>query len=111
MALPLLVVVLVLAWLAFTQLGKVSRARAHELVSSGALLVDVRTESEFASGHLQGATNVPLDQLREHAQSLVGAHKPIVVYCASGIRSASARRILRRAGAEDVFDLGAMSRW
>lgn len=103
--------VLVIAWLALTRLGKVSSARAHELVAAGATLVDVRTESEFASGHLPGAMNVPLDRLATQAPSLVGAHKPIVVYCASGMRSGAAKRALRRAGAGEVYDLGGMSRW
>jgi phage shock protein E len=102
---------LVLAWLALTRLGKISSARAHELVAGGATLLDVRTESEFASGHLPGAINVPLHGLSERGASLAGAQKPIVVYCASGVRSAAAKRALRRAGANEVYDLGAMSRW
>jgi phage shock protein E len=102
---------LILAWLALTRLGKISRARAHELAASGALLVDVRTESEFESGHVPGAVNAPLDRLSKDAPSLVKAGKPIVVYCASGVRSASAKRTLRAAGAAQVYDLGGMGRW
>ena len=101
---------LVALWLAFTRLGKISSARAHELVAKGAVLVDVRTESEFAGGHVPGATNVPLGGLSTQAAELAGRGKPIVVYCASGVRSAGAKRILHGAGAE-VHDLGAMSRW
>jgi rhodanese-related sulfurtransferase len=101
---------LVVAWMALTRLGKISRERAHELVAGGALLIDVRTESEFASGHLPGATNVPLGHLSAEASALAGKGQPIVVYCASGVRSAGAKRVLRAAGAE-VYDLGAMGRW
>jgi rhodanese-related sulfurtransferase len=97
-------------WVALTRLGKISGARAHELVAGGAELLDVRTEGEFASGHVDGATNVPLDRLAGQAKGLTSHGKPLVVYCASGVRSAMAKRILRRAGAE-VYDLGAMSRW
>jgi rhodanese-related sulfurtransferase len=97
-------------WLAMTRLGKVSRSKAHELVAGGARLIDVRTEAEFASGHVRGATNVPLDRLGRLAAQLASEGKPLVVYCASGVRSAVAKRALRRAGAE-VYDLGAMSRW
>ncbi len=107
-ALPLGLVVL---FFVFTRLGKVAPAKAHGLVEGGALLVDVRTEAEFASGHLPGALNVPLDRLSGKAAPLVEKGKPIVVYCASGMRSASAKRILARAGAGEVYDLGAMSRW
>jgi rhodanese-related sulfurtransferase len=107
----LLLAGLVVAWLVLTRLGKISSARAHELVARGATLVDVRTESEFASGHLPGAINVPLHGLPERGAPLAGARKPIVVYCASGMRSAAAKRVLRRAGATEVYDLGGMSRW
>lgn len=97
-------------WVAVTRLGKVSSAKAHELVAGGARLLDVRTEGEFASGHLPGATNVPLDRLSARATDLARDGRPLVVYCASGVRSALARRVLRRAGAE-VHDLGAIRRW
>src|SRR5690349_13648458 len=98
------------AWLALTRLGKISSKRAHELVAAGARLIDVRTESEFAAGHLPGATNVPLDRLRARAADLAREGKPLIVYCASGVRSAGAKRTLRAAGA-NVQDLGAMRRW
>jgi rhodanese-related sulfurtransferase len=98
------------AWLALTRLGKISSKRAHELVGAGAQLLDVRSESEFASGHVPGATNVPVDRLSARAAALAQEGRPIVVYCASGMRSGGAKRILHKAGAE-VYDLGAMSRW
>ena len=103
--------ILVLAWLVVTQLGKVSSSRARELVAGGAELIDVRTRGEYAQGHLPGAKNVPLDELSAQAGSLATAGKPLVVYCQSGVRSARAKHLLRRAGASDVHDLGAMSRW
>jgi rhodanese-related sulfurtransferase len=99
-----------LAWLALTRLGKVSSKRAHQLVEAGAQLIDVRSESEFASAHVPGATNIPLDRLAGQAGRLAGEGRPLVVYCASGVRSAMAKRALRRAGAE-VYDLGTMRRW
>ncbi len=103
--------VLIVLWLALTRLGKISGAKARELVAAGAQLVDVRTEAEFVSGHVDGAVNVPLDRVGTRAGSLVKSGKPIVVYCQSGMRSASAKRMLRAAGATEVYDLGAMSRW
>jgi phage shock protein E len=102
---------LVLTWAALTRLGKLSRGKAHELVDGGAVLVDVRTPEEFAAGHIAGATNVPLQKLPEEAKHLAEEHKPIVVYCRSGLRSGAARRLLRQAGIAHVYDLGAMSRW
>jgi rhodanese-related sulfurtransferase len=100
----------VLVWIVISRLGKVSPAEAHRLVGEGALLVDVRSPGEFAGGHLAGAINVPVDAISARAEELVKKGKPIVVYCASGMRSGSAASTLKRAGAK-VFDLGAMSRW
>ena len=104
-------IAVLVGFVVLTRLGKVAPAKARALVEGGALLVDVRTEAEFASGHLPGASNVPLDRLSHRAADLAGKGKPLVVYCASGMRSASAKRILARAGAGEVYDLGAMSRW
>ena len=74
-------------------------------------LVDVRSAAEFASGHLAGAINVPVGDLNAHLDPLGAKDKPIVVYCASGTRSAMARSALKGKGFAQVFNLGAMSRW
>ena len=66
-------------------------------VRDGALLLDVRTPGEFANGHLEGATNMPLDSLRAHLSSL-DKTRPIVVYCQVGLRGYLAERILKQAG-------------
>lgn len=97
-------------WFVMQRMGKVPPAQAHQLVEEGALLVDVRSPGEFAGGHLPAALNVPLPELNTRAAELAKKGKAIVVYCASGMRSASAARVLKQAGAQ-VFDLGAMSRW
>lgn len=97
-------------WIVFTRfVGKIPSAQAHELVSGGALLLDVRSPGEFAGGHLQGAKNIAVGELGRRIAE-VPKDKPVVVYCASGMRSASAARMLKRAGIE-AHDLGAMSRW
>ena len=102
-----------LAFLLFRRfVGKADPAAARQLVAEGALLLDVRSGGEFASGHLPGAVHVPLAELSGRLRD-VGSDKarPIVVYCASGIRSATAASQLRGAGYGAVHDLGAMSRW
>ena len=90
---------------------KVSPDKARTLVLGGARLVDVRTAGEHASGHLDGSLNVPVQELAKRMAELGEKTRPVVVYCASGMRSASAASMLRRAGFADVHDLGAMSRW
>lgn len=61
------------------------------------ILVDVRSEIEFANGHLEGALNLPVDNLRENLSSL-DKNKEIIVYCQVGIRGYIAERILRQNG-------------
>lgn len=99
---------IVVAFLLFKRLGQVSSQKARELVQGGALLLDVRTPAEFSSGHLPGAVNVPVSDLPKKVASLKKG--PVVVYCASGTRSAMARSMLKSHGFE-AFNLGAMSRW
>lgn len=92
--------------------GRVTRvdgAAARASVAGGALLLDVRSPAEFAQGHIEGAQNVPLDQLDRHVAALP-REVPVVVYCASGRRSDAAARRLATAGF-DARDLGGIGRW
>jgi phage shock protein E len=93
-------------------LGTLSSADARRWVSEGARLVDVRSPSEYASGHIEGAVNIPVQELPTRVGEL-GRDKarPIVVYCRSGSRSAHAKRLLEHAGFAKVGNLGPMSRW
>lgn len=84
--------------------------RARELVANGATLLDVRTHEEFVSHHLEGALNIPVQELPGRLGELGGVRGPIVVYCRSGGRSASAAQLLRGAGHE-VLDLGGIANW
>ena len=90
--------------------SRISGADARAKVAAGALLLDVRTEGEFRAGSLPGAQNVPVASLGARLGELDKA-RPVVVFCASGIRSASASATLRRAGFAEVHDLGPASAW
>lgn len=76
-----------------------------EVISSGAVIVDVRTKDEFKSGHLQNSINIPIDSLEQNIKKL-NKNKPIITCCASGARSAFARRILTSNGFEEVYNGG-----
>jgi phage shock protein E len=89
---------------------RIDGARARELVADGAHLVDVRSPGEFAGGHIQGAVNVPVDRIATLTDH-VPLDATVVVHCASGMRSARAVGLLKKAGYDKVFDLGAGSRW
>jgi rhodanese-related sulfurtransferase len=89
--------------------GVVSGAAAKEFVAKGALLIDVRTASEYAAGHVAGAINIPVDDLPSRLGE-IDRGRPIVVYCASGTRSGRAAQTLCGA-AYRVYDMGPMSKW
>lgn len=91
--------------------GKIAPEKARELVKAGATLLDVRTPAEWKRGHLDGAKHIPLQELASRTGDVGPKDVPVVVYCASGVRSRSARSILKRHGFSAVHDLGAMARW
>lgn len=89
--------------------NRISSADARAKVQAGALLLDVRTAAEFSAGAIPGAKNIPLQVLGSRLGEL-DKERPIVVYCASGMRSASALATLKQRGF-DAHDLGPASRW
>jgi phage shock protein E len=84
---------------------------AREMVSKGARLIDVRSPAEFAAAHIDGARNIPVGEIGNRTAELQPVDGPIVLYCASGARSAMAARTLRSAGFTKVYNLGPMSNW
>lgn len=67
-------------------------------------LIDVRTADEYELGHISGATNVPLDELRERLSS-IPADRPVYLYCGVGLRGYLASNILKEHGYKDVRNL------
>lgn len=104
-------VFLAMIYFFFLRAGRISGPVAKKLVEDGARLVDVRSPGEYAGGHIDGAVNIPVQELSERVAELAPNDKPIVVYCQSGMRSASAARFLRAAGFKSVHNLGAMRSW
>ncbi len=95
----------------FKSAGQISDQEARELLKQGAWLIDVRTPEEFGARHLAGAINVPLDALEVSVSKVVNdMAKPLLLYCASGMRSRLALKILQDAGYANVFDLGSYGR-
>lgn len=78
-----------------------------EALKAGAKIVDVRTPREFASGAYRGAVNIPLHMLRGRLKD-IPKNRPVVLYCASGTRSATAARILEKAGYQRVVNAGGL---
>ena len=90
---------------------RVTPEQAKKMVEGGARLLDVRSVEEFDSGHLDGALNIPVDELEKRLSELEPKGQGVVVYCRSGMRSARAAKTLAAAGFSEVGDLGGMSNW
>lgn len=76
-----------------------------ELVKNGAKIVDVRSKAEYASGHIKGSINIPLNELSRLPKSLKPEHT-IITCCASGMRSAAAKSQLKAMGFSQVHNGG-----
>jgi rhodanese-related sulfurtransferase len=81
------------------------KADLGAIIKSGAIIIDVRSKGEFQQGHLKGSINVPLKNIQEYLPKLK-KDKPVIVCCASGARSASARSIMRSKGFTEVYNGG-----
>lgn len=87
---------------------------AYELIASGAevTILDVRSEAEFLSGHIEGAVLLPVDEIEERAGSvLVDKDAVILVICQSGNRSQVASQELVNLGFTNVYDIGGIMSW
>lgn len=78
----------------------------EQALQKGAVIVDVRTKSEYAQGHVAGSKNIPLNEIKLKAETIRKWNKPVVAVCRSGSRSAMAKGVLQAAGIE-VYNGGA----
>lgn len=86
-----------------------SRAKSpdfSEMIKNDGIIIDVRTNSEFSSGHIKDSKNIPLNVLPHNLQKLKSKQKPVITCCASGMRSASAKKILESNGFTQVYNGG-----
>ncbi|MBK9249938.1 MAG: rhodanese-like domain-containing protein [Ignavibacteria bacterium] len=78
----------------------------NELAKQGAVILDVRSKGEYASGHIKNSINIPVDQLSNNLSKFKDKDAPIITCCASGMRSASAKGILKSNGYTNVHNGG-----
>ncbi|HMV34588.1 MAG TPA: rhodanese-like domain-containing protein, partial [Turneriella sp.] len=79
-----------------------NKVKIKEMLQNGAKVIDVRSRGEFSTGHFSGAINIPLDELPGKVSTIGKKDEPVIVYCASGMRSSSAQRVLQSAGFTNV---------
>lgn len=82
--------------------GAITGKAAHKLLAdlnATIVVLDVRTAQEFAAGHVKGAVNIPVQELKKRTGELPG-DKPVLILCRTGVRAATAYGILREARPE-----------
>ena len=80
-----------------------------DLVKQGAIILDVRSKGEYSGGHINGSINISVDTLGSNLGKLKDKNKTIITCCASGMRSASAKNILKSNGYTNVYNGGGWS--
>lgn len=75
----------------------------------GATVIDVRSSWEYADGHVDGAVNIPLDEITQRVNEIQGMKAPYLLYCQSGNRSGMATSILQKSGVDQVFNGGGLA--
>ena len=78
-----------------------------------AVLLDVREEAEYITGHAVNAVLLPVGELTDETalDAIPGPDTPVLVYCRSGYRSDLAARKLEGYGYEEIYDLGSLIGW
>lgn len=94
--------------------AKISPIDAKKLLDSQkqVVLLDVRTQAEYKKQHIPSSILIPWDAIeREASRKIKDKNATIIVYCASGSRSARAARILSALGYMNIYNLGGMFKW
>ncbi len=79
--------------------------------NDGAVLVDVRTEEEYQSGHIPKSINIPLHEIDSITQTISNHAVPLFVYCQSGARSNQAVTALSKMGYTNVKNIGGINNY
>lgn len=86
----------------FNALFGKSTNNVAEYVGKGAIILDVRTKSEYQGGHIKNALHIPVQELGNRFNEVKKLNKPVIAYCASGMRSGSAASMLKSQGVDAI---------
>lgn len=89
----------------FTKLNVNEGIKAFEQ-NPNAILLDVRTEEEYAEGHIKNSKNIPLQTIENVTGEIPDKSTLLYVYCRSGVRSAKAVNALKKLGYTNAIDIG-----
>jgi phage shock protein E len=105
------VIVLAIGYGYMKRSGQISSKQAAEYLKSGAMIIDVRGQGEFESGHILQAYNIPLDRLEMTVPSTIKDRNTVLLlHCSTGVRSSMAKKRLEAIGYKNVFNLGSYER-
>lgn len=82
------------------------KTKIPELLAQGAVIIDVRSASEFLSGANPQSINIPMDQISESRLKNISKSTPVILCCASGMRSGMAVMMVKNLGYTQVINAG-----
>jgi phage shock protein E len=99
------------AFVLIRRAGLISVKQAQEHLKHGALVIDVRSSGEFIAGHLPAAVNLPLSEIESHWQRRIkNKNQVLLLHCASGARSARAKKKIIALGCPNTYNMGSYAR-
>jgi rhodanese-related sulfurtransferase len=106
-----LIAAVVALFVVLRRVGLISAGAARQHLKNGAMIVDVRTDNEHASGHLPRSLHLPLDRIENLLPKRVRDKETVLLlYCQSGMRSRIARHKAQALGYTQAFNLGSLAR-
>jgi len=106
----LVLLIIILVMVVLRTAPRTPQADVDAALSDKALVVDVRSAQEFTGGHVSGAINIPVDQIAARLGELGDPEQSLILYCASGMRSNSALKILKKHGFTQAINGGSLQR-
>lgn len=97
-----------------SETGVITYNDALKLINdNGAIIIDVRTETEYNEGHIDNAVLMTLDTIDENVakDKIKSKETYVILYCRSGNRSKQAQEILNELGYTNVYNLGSINNW
>lgn len=76
--------------------------KIQEYLKNGAVVLDVRTDAEYAEGHVSGSEHIVLDRIPGHIATVKGYEKQVIAVCRSGARSGQATDFLKQQGIDII---------
>ncbi len=95
----------------FLKGGDINKEVENYKATSGAVLLDVREQDEYSSGHIPGAVNVPVQEIQSVASMIPDLNTQVFVYCLGGARASRAVKMMKAFGYTNVKNIGGISKY